>query len=459
MKIAQIMRGFAVPLLFCLTSPVFAAIQLTPVVTGLSSPTFVTNAGDGSNRLFIVEQGGTIRVLQHGSTTPTLFLDIHAKVVAGGEQGLLGLAFHPQYSTNGRFFVYYTRTGDGTIVIAEYQVSTDPNVANPTGKVLLTIPHPTNTNHNGGMLAFGSRDNYLYIGVGDGGSANDPPNNAQNINVLLGKILRIDVSAPGTYSSPPTNPFFGVTPGADEIFAYGFRNPWRFSFDPVTGVQWVGDVGQGGREEVDMPIVNGGNYGWRVFEGTACTNIDAALCGSPQNYISPIFDYPHSGGRCSITGGYVYRGSANTLPGGTYVYGDYCSGEILGWDGTTQTLLLDTTANISSFGEDEQGELYVVNLGGSVSRIASTVPCTYAISPASATYPSGVGAGSVAVTAAPGCGWTATSNVSWIKVSGGSSGNGNGTVTYTVAPYTGHPKNRNGTATIAGQTFSVKQSK
>src|SRR5205809_249800 len=195
MKIAQIMRGFAVALLFCLTSPVFAAIQLTLVVTGLSSPTFVTNAGDGSNRLFIVEQGGTIRVLQHGSTTPTLFLDIHAKVVAGGE-------------------------------------------------------------------------------------ANDPPNNAQNINVLLGKILRIDVSAPGTYSSPPTNPFFGVTPGADEIFAYGFRNPWRFSFDPVTGVQWVGDVGQGAREEVDMPIVNGGNYGWRVFEGTACTNIDAALCGS-----------------------------------------------------------------------------------------------------------------------------------------------------------------------------------
>jgi glucose/arabinose dehydrogenase len=458
MKIAQIMRVVAAALFFCLISPVFAAIQLTPVVSGLSSPVFVTNAGDGSNRLFIVEQGGTIRVLQPGSTTPSLFLDIHTKVVAGGEQGLLGLAFHPQYSINGRFYVYYTRVGDGTLVIAEYHVSTNPNTADPTETVLLTIPHPTNTNHNGGMLAFGP-DNYLYIGVGDGGSANDPPNNAQNINVLLGKILRIDVNAPGTYSSPPTNPFFGATPGADEIFAYGFRNPWRFSFDHVTGVQWVGDVGQGAREEVDMPIVNGGNYGWRVFEGLACTNNDPAPCGSPQNYIFPIFDYTHSNGRCSITGGYVYRGSQGALPGGTYVYGDYCSGEILAWDGTTQTLLLDTASNISSFGEDEQGELYVVNLGGSISRIASAAPCTYAISPTSATYPSGAGAGSVAVTTAPGCGWTATSNVSWITISGGSSGNGNGTVTYTVAPYTGHPKNRTGTASIAGQIFSVKQSK
>ncbi len=458
MRIARIARSVAAALFFCLTSPFVAAVQLTPVVSGLSSPVFVTNAGDGSNRLFIVEQGGTVRVLQPGSTTPTLFLDIHTKVVAGGEQGLLGLAFHPEYSTNGRFFVYYTRIADGTIVIAEYQVSTDPNVANPTEKVLLSIPHPTNTNHNGGMLAFGP-DNYLYIGVGDGGSANDPPNNAQNINVLLGKILRIDVSAPGTYSSPPTNPFFGATPGADEIFAYGFRNPWRFSFDLVTGVQWVGDVGQSLREEVDMPIVNGGNYGWRVFEGFACTNNDTALCSNPQSYIAPIFDYTHSNGRCSITGGYVYRGSQGVLPGGTYVYGDYCSGEILSWNGTTQTLLLDTASNISSFGEDEQGELYVVNLGGSVSKIASTAPCTYVISPTSTTLPSGGGSGSVAVTTAPGCGWTATSNVAWITITGGTPGSGNGTLMYAVAPYTGHPKYRNGTATIAGQMFSVKQSK
>jgi len=314
-----------------------------------------------------------------------------------------------------------------------------------------------NTNHNGGMLAFGP-DHYLYIGVGDGGSANDRPNNAQNTDVLLGKILRIDVSTPGVYAAPSTNPFFGATPGRDEIFAFGFRNPWRFSFDRVTGVQWVGDVGQGAREEVDMPIVSGGNYGWRVYEGFACTNNDPSLC-NPANYISPIFDYTHSNGRCSITGGYVYRGSQETLPGGTYVYGDYCSGEIFAWNGSTQSVLLDTALNISSFGEDEQGELYVVNLGGTVSKIASSAACTYAISPTNATYPNGGGAGSASVTTPAGCGWTATSNETWITITSGASGNGNGTVTYSVAPYTGHPKNRIGTATIAGQTFSIKQSK
>ena len=459
MKVARIARGAAVAALWlCVGSAPVAAIELTPVASGLSSPTFIANAGDGSNRLFIVEQAGTIRVLQPGSSTPTLFLDIHTKVVAGGEQGLLGLVFHPQFTTNGRFFVYYTRAGDGTLVIAEYRVSTNPNVADPTETVLLTIPHPINTNHNGGMLAFGP-DHYLYIGVGDGGSANDPPNNAQNTDVLLGKILRIDVSTPGVYTAPSTNPFFGATPGRDEIFAFGFRNPWRFSFDRVTGVQWVGDVGQGAREEVDMPIVSGGNYGWRVYEGFACTNNDPSLC-NPANYILPIFDYTHSSnGRCSITGGYVYRGSQGTLPGGAYVYGDYCSGEIFAWNGSTQSVLLDTALNISSFGEDEQGELYVVNLGGTVSRIASSASCTYAISPTNATYPNGGGAGSVSVTTPAGCGWTATNNATWITISGGASGNGNGTVTYSVAPYTGHPKNRTGTATIAGQTFSIKQSK
>ena len=195
-------------------------------------------------------------------------------------------------------------------------------MADTTEQILLTIPHPTNTNHNGGMLAFGP-DHYLYNGVGDGGSANDPPNNAQNIDVLLGKVLRIDVDHPdpiaGTpYSSPADNPFVNA-PGRDEIFAFGFRNPWRFSFDRVTGVQWVGDVGQSAREEVDMPIVKGGNYGWHVYEGFFCTNNDPSLC-NPANYTFPIFDYTHSNGRCSITGGYVYRGSQGALPVGTYVY-------------------------------------------------------------------------------------------------------------------------------------------
>jgi len=443
-----------------LTSTTLVAIQLSPIVeTGLASPLFVGNAGYSSNRLFIVEQGGVVLVLQPGSSTPTTFLDIHTKVVAGGEQGLLGLAFHPQYFGNGRFFVYYTRTGDGTIVIAEYHVSANRDVADSTETVLLTIPHPTNTNHNGGMMAFGS-DGYLYIGVGDGGAGNDPPNNAQNINVLLGKILRIDINPPAgsgvPYLSPASNPFFGATPGRDEIFAYGWRNPWRFSFDRTTHVQWVGDVGQGAREEVDTPVANGGNYGWRVFEGNLCTNIDPALCSSPQNYIFPIFDYDHTLGRCSITGGYVYRGSQGALPTGTYVYADYCSGEIFALNGSSQSVLLDTAMNISSFGEDEAGELYVVGLGGTVHKI---VACTYSINPTSASFGPAGGTGSVTVTAGAGCAWTATSNASWITITNGSSGSGNGTVNYSVAAYTGKPKKRNGTMTIAGQTFQVKQSR
>ena len=261
-------------------------------------------------------------------------------------------------------------------------MSGNPNVANTGETTLLTIAHPTNANHNGGMLAFGP-DGYLYIGVGDGGSANDPPNNAQNIDALLGKILRIDVDHPdpiaGTpYSSPGDNPYVGKL-GRDEIFSIGWRNPWRFSFDRTTHQQWVADVGQGAREEVDTPIVKGGNYGWRVYEGSACSGNDPASC-NPANYVFPLFDYPHTGGRCSITGGYVYRGAQGTLPPGTYVYGDYCSGEILAWDGSTQTVLADTTMNIASFGEDEQGELYVVNLGGTLSKIVSTSPTGSAFS-------------------------------------------------------------------------------
>jgi glucose/arabinose dehydrogenase len=450
-------------LLSCLSFPVFGAIQLVPVVSsGIASPVFVGNAADGTNRLFIVERAGTIRVLQPGSSSPTLFLDIRSKIVSGGEQGLLGLAFHPLYSTNGRFFVYYTQAADGTLVIAEYKVAaSNKDVADPTEKVILTIPHPTNTNHNGGMLAFGP-DGFLYIGVGDGGSANDPPNNAQNVNVLLGKILRIDINPPqasgAQYVSPSTNPFFGTTAGRDEIFALGIRNPWRFSFDRLTGQLWVADVGQGAREEVDTPILSGGNYGWRVYEGFACTNNDQALCNA-ANYTLPIFDYAHANGRCSITGGYVYRGSSGALPAGTYVYGDYCSGEIFSWDGSTQTVLLDTTQNIASFGEDEQGELYVVNLGGTLSKIVPTVPCTYSVSLSSAAFQQAGDTGSVVVTADAGCTWTAVSNDSWITVTGGTRGSGNGTVTYSVAPYTGRPRNRNGTMTIAGKTVSIKQSR
>ncbi len=348
-------------------------IQLQPVLTsGLSSPVFVTSARDGSNRLFIVQQGGIIKVLQPGSATPTDFLNITTRVASGGERGLLGLAFHPQYTTNRRFFVYFTRVGDFAIQISEYKVSAaNPNVADTTELPIITVPHPTNSNHNGGTVLFGP-DGFLYAGTGDGGSANDPPQNAQNINQLLGKILRIDVdhiSGGNNYASPNDNPFFGPTDGADEIYMVGMRNPYRFSFDRSTGQLWIGDVGQGAREEVDIGQL-GGNFGWRVYEGTNCTNLNPTLC-VPANFVFPVAEYSHTGGRCSITGGYRYRGRRGTFPLGTYIYGDYCTGEIFMLQGTTQTLLLDTALGISSFGEDEAGEIYVVGLSGSLNRIVN----------------------------------------------------------------------------------------
>ena len=467
MRISRVIRGFAAAaMLFLPTSVVAQTIQLSPVASGLSSPVFVGNANDNLNRLFIVEQGGIIKVLQPGSSTPTVFLNITSKVLSGGERGLLGLAFHPQYGANGRFFVFYTRLSDGDLVIAEYGATpTSSNTARTTEKILLTIEHSSQGNHNGGMLAFGP-DGYLYIGVGDGGGANDPPNNAQNKNTLLGKILRIDVNAGAPYASPGDNPFFGAaTDGLDEIFAYGMRNPWRFSFDRLNGQQWVGDVGQGAREEVDSPIVKGGNYGWRIFEGTVCNpNLPQEPCANRAPYIFPVFDYTHVNGRCSLTGGYVYRGSLGTLTPGTYVYGDYCSGEILGWNGSTQALLLDTTQRVSSFGEDEQGELYVADVaGGTVTRIVGSAPpptpCTYSIAPARETYGADGGTGAVTVTAGAGCPWTADSNATWITITGGATGSGNGTVNYSVAAYAGKPKNRNGSMTVAGQSFSIKQSR
>lgn len=351
-----------------------STIVLENVLTGLTSPVYVTHSRDGSHRLFIVEQPGRIKVLQPNSASPTVFLDITSKVLAGGERGLLGLAFHPQFESNRRFFVNYTRRPDGATVIAEYLASnTNPNLAETGEIILLSIAQPFR-NHNGGMIEFG-RDGYLYIGMGDGGSANDPGNRAQNINELLGKLLRIDIDHPSGatgYSSPPDNPFFGPVAGRDEIFAFGLRNPWRFSFDELTGQLYAGDVGQGAREEIDI-ITNGGNYGWRVFEGTRCTNNDPGLC-SFGGVTAPIAEYEHNAGRCSITGGYVYRGSKRTLPFGAYIYADFCTGEVFLLEGGTQRLLMDTDLSVSSFGEDEEGEIYIVGIGGAIHRINNPNP-------------------------------------------------------------------------------------
>lgn len=466
MRKQRLLRGLVGAAITFLPIPALAQIQLNQVVSGLSNPVFVGNAGDGSNRLFILERAGIVKVLQPPpATTPTVFLDIRGQVLStAGEQGLLGLAFHPQYGGNGRLFVFYTRLGDGALVVSEYRASpSNSNTAGATETVILTIPHPTNNNHNGGMLAFGA-DGYLYIGVGDGGGGNDPPNNAQNINTLLGKILRININSGAPFASPSDNPFCcELVPGRDEIYALGMRNPWRFSFDRGNGQQWVGDVGQSTREEVNAAILNGGNYGWRVYEGTFCTNNDPTLCTNPPNYIHPVLEYnTHVNGRCAVTGGYVYRGLQGAVPTGRYIYGDYCSGEILSWNGTTQTVLLDTTMFISSFGEDEAGELYVVNLNGSVSKITATTPpppppCTYSINPTQASFGRAGGNGAVTVTALAGCAWTAVSNASWITVTAGASGSGNGTVGYTVGAI--KPKRRTGTLTIAGRTFTVTQTK
>jgi glucose/arabinose dehydrogenase len=357
--------------LFICSGHASAQIRLQPVVSGLDSPTFVTSALDGTNRLFFLEMPGTVRVLAPGAASPTLFLDISSKVLSGGERGLLGLAFDPQFRTNRRFYVDYTRQPDGATVIAAYQVSQgDPNRADSAETVLLTIPQPY-SNHNGGMLAFGP-DGYLYIGMGDGGSGNDPENRAQNPRELLGKILRIDVHSGGSaaYASPPTNPFASNGQGRSEIYALGLRNPWRFSFDRATGTLYAGDVGQGEVEEIDT-IRLGGNYGWRVMEGTRCTGLGPQQCNDPA-FIPPIAEYRHDGTRCSVTGGYVYRGNQGSFPSGTYIFGDYCSGEIFELGGSGPELLLDTDLQISSFGEDEQGEMYVASLNsGTVYHILS----------------------------------------------------------------------------------------
>jgi glucose/arabinose dehydrogenase len=337
------------------------AIDLDLVVDGLTRPVFVTHAGDGSGRLFVVEQAGRILIVENGAVLEPPFLDLTNQVRSGGEQGLLGLAFHPDFATNRRFFVDYTRAADGATVIAEFHAAAlAPDHADPAKRVLLTIPQPF-ANHNGGMLAFG-RGGRLFIGLGDGGSAGDPGNRAQNPNALLGKILRIDVDGAQPYAIPENNPFANGG-GRPEIYARGLRNPWRFSFDRKNGRLLVGDVGQERVEEIDI-IRRGGNYGWRLMEGSLCYRPTTGCRRSGLEL--PIAQYQHRYGRCSITGGYVYRGAALPELAGTYLFGDYCSGEIFG---LRKTVLLDTDLRIASFGEDEAGEVYVVDLGGAVYRI------------------------------------------------------------------------------------------
>ncbi len=351
-------------LLLAATAPA-QDVALLPIASGLSQPVALTHAGD--TRLFITQQAGIIQIYDALGLRTTPFLDIRSFVLSGGERGLLSVAFHPHYRDNGFFFVYYTnRLGDNSV--ARYQVSAnDPDRADPaSGIILLTIPHPDFANHNGGQLQFGP-DGYLYIGTGDGGSAGDPNNHAQDLTQLLGKILRIDVDHGSPYAIPASNPFFGSSSARGEIWAYGLRNPWRFSFDRSTGDLWIGDVGQDTYEEVDLQpatSIGGENYGWRKMEGFHCYN-PSTNCTDPS-FTMPILEYSHAQGACSITGGYRYRGFQIPSLKGAYLYGDYCTGTI--WTATqtngvwTSKTLFTTTISISSFGEDVSGELYVMDV-------------------------------------------------------------------------------------------------
>ena len=355
-------------------------LEFNQVAAGFNDPLDVVNAGDGSNRLFIIERTGLIRIYNGSTVEATPFLNLSTTITdAGSEQGLLSLAFHPDYSSNRYFFVYYTRSGDGAVTIARYQTSVgDPNVADAgSGVVLLTIPKPSGrTNHNGGKLNFGA-DGYLYAGIGDGGGSGDPDDLAQDGSVYQGKMLRLDVSnflTPPFYAVPGDNPFIGDAGVLDEIWAMGLRNPWRWSFDRSTNDMWIADVGQGAREEINFrPAGNTGgiNYGWRCYEGTL--NFNTTGCLPAGSYITPIFDYPHNGttGGFSVTGGYVYRGTAYPTLDGYYIVADYISGNVWkiipdgggGWNVSMQSGL---PGNIAGFGEDENGELYAVSLSAGI---------------------------------------------------------------------------------------------
>lgn len=348
-----------------------AKLRLERVVAGLRSPVHLTHAGDGSGRLFVVEQEGRVRIVEGGALRAAPFLDIASRVRSGGEMGLLSVAFHPRYRDNGRLFVNYTRRRgrDLETVVAEHRLSAEPAVAQADGRALLVIKQPYQ-NHNGGQMAFGP-DGFLYIGMGDGGSAADPRNAGQRLDTLLGKLLRVDVDGAEPYGVPPDNPFVGG-PGRPEVWAYGLRNPWRFSFDRGRPERlFVGDVGQNQWEEVHL-VRKGDNCGWRLFEGTHPFDLPAGTDAS--RLAMPIAEYSHREGQ-SITGGFVYRGQA--CPGlvGKYLFTDFYASPF--WtlteqpDGTwRREEVARHTFQVSSFGEDEAGELYVVDYAGTIYRVA-----------------------------------------------------------------------------------------
>ena len=376
------------------SSPAQTPLTTTVVAEGFTDPVFVTFAPGDTSRLFVLEQGGRIKIIKNGVVNPGLFLNVSSQLLTGGERGLLGLAFHPNYQTNGYFYINYTVSGGGSSGqnrIRRFQVSSNADSAKPAPVLdIIDIAQPF-PNHNAGGIAFGPRDGYLYIPMGDGGSANDPGNRGQAPNALLGKVLRIDVDNTGggnDYAIPPGNPWSGIADTLDEIWSFGMRNPWRWSFDRATGDLWIADVGQGDWEEINFaPFTSAGreNYGWRLKEGLHCF-IPSAGCDPGSVLDDPIYEYEHATGpfgfRISVTGGYVYRGCAIPDLNGTYFFADYGTGEIWSfrYDGSnltdfqarTNELTDGNTFLLSSFGEDYFGELYICDYEGG--RILKIVP-------------------------------------------------------------------------------------
>lgn len=395
--------GWFITLLVCSACAVGQEIRVTQIVSGIAAPTDIQHAGDGSGRLFLVQQNGIIRIWRGGALLPDPFLDIRQKTTGMGERGLLGLAFPPSFPQSRRFYVNYTDL-NGDTIIAQYRLSGNANAADAGSEiVLLRIPQPY-PNHNGGQLRFGP-DGFLYIGMGDGGAGGDPQGYAQRLNTLLGKMLRIDVeSNPGSVQIPSSNPFINQAGARGEIWAFGLRNPWRFTFDRVTKDMWIADVGQDTYEEVDFQPASsagGENYGWNRTEGRHCFPPQSGC--NMQGLTLPVAEYTHAEGACSVTGGFVYRGSVSLGLRGVYVYGDLCNGRIWGVERQGDTfanrLLLNSGFSITTFGEDEAGEMYVSNaLNGTIHRIeGSTTPrlsATSVVNPAS--FQSGVTAGSLA---------------------------------------------------------------
>ena len=352
------------------------SVVLQPFAQGFSALTLVTNAGDGSGDLFAVEQAGQIwRIGPDGTIAGRPFLDLSAQISSGGERGLLGLAFDPGYRSNRRLFVAYTDSA-GADTVAQLTATADGSAADSASqRVVVKIDEPF-ANHNGGMLAFGP-DGYLYFGTGDGGSGGDPMGNGQNTNVLLGKILRLDVDGGDPYAIPPDNPFADGG-GRPEIWDWGVRNPWRFSFDSQTGALWIADVGQGQREEIDVeaPGAGANNYGWNVVEGDLCYLSD----GCDQSaYKAPVITLSHDNGVCAVVGGYVYRGAAYPQLDGRYLFSDNCAGTIWSLDAASALAagsadyqqIAQSDVHPSAFGVDESGELYLVDLEGDVFRVTA----------------------------------------------------------------------------------------